>query len=142
MRDRNVLRREPAAVPTNRSTCMNRNAESHRGPAGENRQHFATSTECGYYDRYRRPADGIVSGSPSGRVALQLVMKTPQLRCISPPYREPRKRSMGRSMRNNMGRQAARLILAIGLLMTLAGCVVYPAGAGYWRPHPCCYYWR
>ena len=44
-------------------------------------------------------------------------------------------------MRNGIGRQAARLILAIGLLGTLAGCVVYPAGPGYWRPHPCCY-WR
>lgn len=45
-------------------------------------------------------------------------------------------------MRDEIGRQAARLILAIGLLGTLAGCVVYPAGPGYWHPHPCCYYWR
>jgi hypothetical protein len=45
-------------------------------------------------------------------------------------------------MRDGMGRQAARFALAIGLLVTLAGCVVYPAGPGYWHPHPCCYYWR
>jgi hypothetical protein len=43
-------------------------------------------------------------------------------------------------MRHGIGRQAARLILAIGLLGTLAGCVVYPAGGGgYWHHH-CCYY--
>jgi hypothetical protein len=45
-----------------------------------------------------------------------------------------------RDGRDGIGRQAARLILAIGLLGTLAGCVVYPAGPGYWHPHPCC--WR
>ena len=45
-------------------------------------------------------------------------------------------------MRDGMGRQMARLVLAIGLLVTLAGCVVYPEGPGYYRPHPCCYYWR
>ena len=33
-------------------------------------------------------------------------------------------------MRDGIGRQAARLLLAIGLLGTLAGCVVYPAGGG------------
>jgi hypothetical protein len=44
-------------------------------------------------------------------------------------------------MRNGMGRQTARLALAIGLLVTLAGCVVYPAGPGYWNARPCCYYY-
>ena len=43
-------------------------------------------------------------------------------------------------MRNGMTRRAGRLALAIGLLLTVAGCVVYPAGPGYYRPHPCCYY--
>ena len=45
-------------------------------------------------------------------------------------------------VRDGLGRQAARLLLAIGLVVTLAGCVVYPAGPGYYRPHACCYYWR
>lgn len=44
-------------------------------------------------------------------------------------------------MRNGIGRRAARLVLAIGLLATLAGCVVAPAyGPGYYRPYP--YYYR
>lgn len=43
-------------------------------------------------------------------------------------------------MRDGFKRQAARLILAIGLLGALSGCVVYPAGGGgYWHHH-CCYY--
>jgi hypothetical protein len=46
------------------------------------------------------------------------------------------------NMRNGLKNQAARAVLAIGLLLALSGCVVYPAGPGYWRPHPCCYYWR
>lgn len=40
-------------------------------------------------------------------------------------------------MRDGMRLQAGRLVLAIGLLVTLAGCVVYPAygpGPGY-RPY-------
>ena len=45
-------------------------------------------------------------------------------------------------MRDGTLSRATRLVLAIGLLMTLAGCVVYPAGGGYWHPHPCCYYRR
>src|SRR5271165_2321931 len=36
-------------------------------------------------------------------------------------------------MRNGMKRPAIRLALAIGLLATLAGCVIYPVG---WGPGP------
>ena len=49
-------------------------------------------------------------------------------------------------MRTGMRRQAARLVLVIGLLAILAGCVVYPAwgpGPGYgsgYRPYG--YYYR
>lgn len=47
-------------------------------------------------------------------------------------------------MRIRIGRRGGRLLLAIGLLVTLAGCVVYPAyGPGpYGHPyyHPCCWY--
>ena len=46
------------------------------------------------------------------------------------------------TMRTGMTRRAGRLALAIGLLLAVGGCVVYPAGPGYYRPHPCCYYWR
>ncbi len=35
-------------------------------------------------------------------------------------------------MRDGLKRQAGRLIVAIGLLATLAGCVIYPA----WGPGP------
>lgn len=45
-------------------------------------------------------------------------------------------------MRYGFKRQAARAVLAFGLVVTLSGCVVYPAGPSYWHPHPCCYYWR
>jgi hypothetical protein len=43
-------------------------------------------------------------------------------------------------MRNRIGRQAARLVVAIGLLATLAGCVVYPEYG--FRPHPYGYFYR
>jgi hypothetical protein len=43
-------------------------------------------------------------------------------------------------MRNRIGKQAGRLALAIGLLVALSGCVVVPAGPGYYH-HPCCW-WR
>jgi hypothetical protein len=44
------------------------------------------------------------------------------------------------TMRHTIGKQAGRLALAIGLLVALSGCVVYPAG-GYYHPyHACCWY--
>jgi hypothetical protein len=46
-------------------------------------------------------------------------------------------------MRNGTKSRAARLALAIGLLLTLAGCVVYPAGPGpYYHPYGHGYYYR
>lgn len=42
-------------------------------------------------------------------------------------------------MRNRIGQQAGRLALAFGLLVALSGCVVYPAGPGYYH-HGCCWY--
>jgi hypothetical protein len=44
------------------------------------------------------------------------------------------------AMRNKIGKQAGRLALAIGLLMALSGCVVYPAGGPGYYHHGCCWY--
>lgn len=43
-------------------------------------------------------------------------------------------------MRSRIGKQTGRLALAIGLLVALSGCVVYPAGPGYYHPYRCCWY--
>lgn len=47
-------------------------------------------------------------------------------------------------MQNGNARRMGRLVLAIGLLVALAGCVVYPGGPGpYYHPyHACCWYYR
>ena len=45
-------------------------------------------------------------------------------------------------MRDGIGRQAGRLLLAIGLMVTLTGCVVYPAYGPLYHPYHVCCYWR
>lgn len=43
--------------------------------------------------------------------------------------------------RTRIARHAGRLALAVGLLVALSGCVVYPGGPGYYHPyHACCWY--
>jgi hypothetical protein len=44
---------------------------------------------------------------------------------------------------NTLARSTGRVLLrsaaALGVVLLLSGCVVYPAG-GYWHPHRCCWY--
>ena len=81
------------------------------------------------------PSNGVTIGHNNAPVALHFPI---MLRRVKQPKEAV--------MRDGMGRQATRVVLAIGLLATLAGCVVYPAwgpGPGYgpgYRPYG--YYYR
>jgi hypothetical protein len=48
---------------------------------------------------------------------------------------------MNRTNKRNWLRPAGRIVCVVLAALSLAGCVIYPAGGYYYRPYPY-HYWR